>query len=262
VTQASLDVSSSRRRLALDGLGIAASAVGFGLVFGLTARSAGFTTLDATLMSVVVFAGAAEFAAVGYVATGLPLPAIMLLTGFLNARHLLYSASLAPRLQPRPIVERLAAAHVLTDEAFALAAAHFARVGRVDMPGYWIGAIGAVFVPWNVATVVGVVLGGAIPDPARFGLDVVFPAAMLGLAVGLVTNRRELVAAACSVVVAVALAVAVAPSVGIIVGALVGPAVGLAIPGPPALETALDPAPMGHVGREDPLGEPDGSDRG
>ena len=46
-------------------------------------------------MSTIAFAGAAQFAAVGYVATGVPWPAIMLLTGLLNARHLLYSASLA-----------------------------------------------------------------------------------------------------------------------------------------------------------------------
>ena len=86
-------------------------------------------------------------------------------------------------------------AHVLTDEAFALAATHFHRLGRVDVPGYWIGAVLGVFIPWNLATLAGVLLGGAILDPTAFGLDVVFPAAMAGLAVGLVTGRREIVAA-------------------------------------------------------------------
>jgi len=260
VTQATVDVSSSRRQLVLDTLAIAASGVGVGLVFGLTARSAGFTTLDAGLMSVVVFAGAAQFAAVGYVASGIALPAIVVLTAFLNARHLLYSASLAPRLQHRPVLERLAAAHVLTDEAFALSTAHFARVGRVDMPGYWIAAIGGDFIPWNVATVVGAVLGSGIPDPNRFGLDVVFPAAMIGLAVGLVTSRREVVAATCAVVVAVPLAVAVAPSVGIIVGGLVGPAVGLAMPGPAEAEALPGLEPVGDGAPEEALLEPDGSE--
>ena len=45
-------------------------------------------------MSMIVFAGAAQFAAVGYVASGLAWPAIILLTALLNARHLLYSAAL------------------------------------------------------------------------------------------------------------------------------------------------------------------------
>ena len=93
-------------------------------------------------MSLIVFAGAAQFAAVGYVAAGLPWLPIVVLTFFLNARHLLYSASLAPRLRHVPLVQRAAMAHFLTDEAFALAATHFHRVGRVDIPGYWIGAVG------------------------------------------------------------------------------------------------------------------------
>ena len=50
-----------------------------------------------------MFAGAAQFAAVGYVAGGLPWPGIILLTGLLNARHLLYSAALAPWLRERPV---------------------------------------------------------------------------------------------------------------------------------------------------------------
>ena len=171
------------------------SVIGFGFVFGLAARNAGYSVIEASAMSVFAFAGAAQFAAVGYVAAGLPWAPIVVLTFFLNARHLLYSASLAPRLRGVPPARRAAMAHVLTDEAFALAAAHFHRLGRVDLPGYWIGAILGVFIPWNLATLAGVLLGGAIPDPSVFGLDVVFPAAMAGLAVGLTTGRRELVAA-------------------------------------------------------------------
>ena len=53
----------------------------------------------------------------------------------------------------------------------------------------------ATFIPWNLATLAGVTLGGQITDPSRLGLDVIFPAAMAGLCVGLITGRRELVAA-------------------------------------------------------------------
>ena len=61
----------------------------------------GFSPIEAMAMSVIVFAGAAQFAAVGYVASGLAWPGIILLTALLNARHLLYSASLRPWLQRR-----------------------------------------------------------------------------------------------------------------------------------------------------------------
>jgi predicted branched-subunit amino acid permease len=155
--------------------------------------------------------------------------AIVLLTAFLNARHLLYAAALAPYLTERPRWQRAAMAHLLTDEAFALAIAHFRRIGRADVKGYWIGAIVSTFIPWNIATLVGVTIGGSIPDPTAFGLDVIFPAAMGGLAVGLITGRRELVAAVAGAVIAVGIGLAWDPAAGIIAGGVIGPVVGMAM---------------------------------
>jgi len=225
----SFSLAASRRRLLLDSLGIMVSAGGFGLVYGLSARAAGFSPIEAGAMSVLVFAGASQFVAVGYVLGGFSWLAIVLLTAFLNARHMLYSAALAPYLAGVPRLQRAAMAHVLTDEAFALAIAHFRRIGRADVRGYWLGAILSTFIPWNVATLVGVTIGGSIPDPARFGLDVIFPAAMGGLAVGLITGRRELVAAVSGAVVGVAVGLAWDPAAGIIAGGLIGPVVGMVV---------------------------------
>jgi predicted branched-subunit amino acid permease len=75
-----------------------------------------------------------------------------------------------------------------------------------------------------------VTVGGQIPDPGRYGLDVIFPAAMAGLAVGLVTGRRELVAAVVGAVTGVAVGLAWDPAAGILAGGLLGPLVGLLTP--------------------------------
>jgi predicted branched-subunit amino acid permease len=91
-----------------------------------------------------------------------------------------------------------------------------------------MGAVISTFIPWNVATLVGVTIGGSIPDPTRFGLDVIFPAAMGGLAVGLITGRRELVAAVSGAVIGVAIGLAWDPAAGIIAGGVIGPFVGMA----------------------------------
>ena len=214
------------------------SATGFGFVYGLSARDAGFSPVEAMAMSTLAFAGAAQFAAVGYVVGGVAWPAIVLLTFLLNARHLLYSAALRPWLRDIPWPRRALMAHLLTDEAFALAIGHFRRLGRTDERGYWIGAVVAVFIPWNLATLAGVLVGGSIPDPARFGIDIIFPAAMIGLAVGLVTGRRELVAAIAGAATGVAVALLSSPAVGIVVGGLLGPAIGLLVPAAVAHETA------------------------
>lgn len=221
---------ASRRRLVTDGLGIAAIAIGFGAVFGLAARDAGYSLVEAIAMSTIVFAGAAQLAAAGLVAAGVGWPVIVLLTAFLNARHILYGAALAPwlRQQPRPV--RAAMAHVLTDESFALSLVHFRRLGRADVTGYTVAAVLVMFVPWNVATIVGFIAGEAVPEPRVLALDVIFPAAMAGLAVGLVSGRRELVAAVVGALVAVGLGLVLEPSVGIVGGGLLGPLAGMAVP--------------------------------
>ena len=120
-------------------------------------------------------------------------------------------------------------AHVLCDESFAMSIAYFQKVGRTDVVAYWIAAVFGVLIPWPVGTAIGALAGGAILDPSRLGLDVVFPAAMAGLAVGLVDGRRELVAAASGAVVGAGVALLLGPAPGIVAGGLVGPAIGLTV---------------------------------
>jgi predicted branched-subunit amino acid permease len=189
------------------------SAAGFGFVYGLTARTVGhFSPLEAVAMSLMAFGGAAQFAAIGYVASGLAWPAIGLLTFLLNARHALYSAALAPWFRGRSLGER---------------------------------AIVTTLIPWNVATFAGVTIGDAIVDPNRFGIDVIFPAAMAGLMVGLLASRREVVAALGGAAIGVGVSLIVSPTIGIIAGGVLGPFVGLVVPlnagGPPVTAEATLP---------------------
>ena len=251
-------LGAARRRLVLDGLGIVVSAAGFGFVFGLTARTVGhFSPLEAMAMSLIAFAGAAQFAAIGYVATGLAWPAIALLTFLLNARHALYSAALAPWFRGRPLAERAVAAHLLTDESFALSISHFRRLGRFDPVGYWYPAVVTTLIPWNIATFAGVMIGDAIVEPNRFGIDVIFPAAMGGLMVGLLTGRREIVAALAGAAIGVGVSLWVSPTIGVIAGGVLGPFVGLLVPTGSDEEAALGSrASAGHYGMPGTPGDP------
>jgi len=151
------------------------------------------------------------------------------LTAFVNARHFLYATVLAPYFADCSRVLRLAMAHLLDDETFALSLAHFRRIGQADVKGYWIAAIGGTFLPWTLATIVGVTIAGQIPDPRRAGLDVIFPAAMAGLAVGLVSGRSELVAAVVGAGVAVVVSLMWSPAAGILAGGLSGPVIAIAL---------------------------------
>lgn len=242
----------ARRRLAIDMLGIIVSSSAFGFVFGLSAAQRGHYSLVETIaMSTILFAGAAQFAGVSLVAAGTPWPAIVLLTGLLNVRHVLYSAALAPWIRAVPWVQRAVAAHVLTDESFALSLAHFRRLGRLDLGGYWMAAIVATFIPWNLSTIAGFLGGQLIEDPTRYGIDVVFPAAMAGLAVGFVAGRREIVAIAAGIVVSLVVALAWDPRVAVVAGGLLGPLIGLAMPEAASERPAASipaPVPFGDLG--------------
>ena len=242
-----MSIRASRRQLLKDILGIVVSAGGFGLVYGLSARAAGFSPIEASAMSLFVFAGASQFVAVGYVLGGFSWLAIAVLTLFLNARHLLYAAALAPYVSDRPRWVRAAMAYVLTDEGFALGIAHFRRIGRGDVRGYFLGAILSTWIPWNLATIAGVTIGGSIPDPTRLGLDIIFPAAMGGLAVGLIASRRELVAALSGAVIGVAVGLAWDPAAGIIAGGLLGPLLGMAVRQPGRVASRERDSQLSHA---------------
>lgn len=221
-------LSAARRRLVVDSIGIWVIAIIVGGIFGFTARQGDLSLLEAIAFSSILFAGAAQFAAVGLIVVGTPWPSIVLLVWLLNARHLLYSASIAPYTVKLSRKLRAALAYLLTDEAFALTTAHIARLGHIDVKGAWFAGF-TIFVPWNLATIAGWLAGAALPDPATIGLDMVFPAAMAGLAIGLVKDRAALVALIVGCSSAVAAALVIDPSAAIMIGGLLGPLAGIAL---------------------------------
>jgi 4-azaleucine resistance transporter AzlC len=224
-------VQDSRRQLLGDALAIAAYALPVGLVYGLLTLQAHFTLVETVVFCVVVLAGGAQFAAAGLVKDGASWAAIAGVTLLINARHLLYSAAIAPYTTARSWRERAVMAHFLTDETFALSLAHFRRIGRFDARGYWLGAA-AIFLPWTLGSALGYVAAGAV-DTNRLGLDVAFPAAMAGLSLGMVSGRRDVAAALGAVAVAVPVGLLAGPSLGLVAGAVIGPLAGLAVPLPP-----------------------------
>ncbi len=161
----------------------------FGVAFAVTARAAGLSLVETQALSVLVFAGSAQFSAVGLIATGAAGLEIVLTTLLLNVRHLLYGLSLGRvfhlRRRQRPV-----AAFFLTDEAFGVAAAAKER----SFP-FLMGIELSLFVMWNLATLGGFLLGATIPDPTKLGVDLIFPLAFLALLVPLVRTRVELIVA-------------------------------------------------------------------
>lgn len=170
------------RRTAIT-LGLAVAV--FGVSFGVVATGAGLSASMACAMSLLVFTGATQFAAVGVLASGgSPIAAIG--SGLLlGIRHIGYGLALRRRLAPGRL-HRLLAAQLLIDESTLLALTEPDE--RDASAAFWWGGL-SVFVGWNVGTLVGALLGDAIGDPATYGLDAVFPAAFLALLVPLLRRR-------------------------------------------------------------------------
>lgn len=225
---APLEIGDARRRLVTDSLGIWASIIIVGTIFGFTAREGGLSLLESAALSSVLFAGASQFAILGLLAAGASWPSITLIVWLLNARHLLYSASIAPHASRLSRRVRALLAFLLTDEAFALTSAHIERLGRIDLRGAVYAGL-TVFLPWNLATIAGWLAGSALPDPVSIGLDVVFPATMAGIAVALVRDRSTLIALIAGSSIAVGVALFGAPGAAVLVGGLLGPLIGLAV---------------------------------
>ena len=158
-----------------------------GLSFGAIATSGGLPLWQPVLMSLIVVAGGAQFAAVGAVLAGGSATAGMVAGLVLNARLLPFGFAVADVLGER-WPTRLVGAHVTTDEsvAFALREDDHGRRRAV----FWTCGL-ALFVAWNLAVLAGAALGGALRDTDVLGLDAAFPAVLLALVLPSLTRRTR-----------------------------------------------------------------------
>ena len=197
-----------------------AGVVPFGAAYAVTARAAGISLLDTQLMSLLVFAGGAQFSAAGLVAAGAGPWTLVATTFLINVRHVLYGLAVGATTA---LIgwRRLAAAHLLTDEAFGVHVAH----GR-GRASFLLGAGLSLFLVWNLATFAGALFAHRVPDPAAVGLDLIFPLAFLALLLPLLGGRVAVLVALVSGGLAWALASAAGTGVAVLVAGVVGASLG------------------------------------
>lgn len=219
----------SRRAALMEGLKaiapIAPSAIPFGLIVGVAAMDAGLSPAAALGMSVIVFAGAAQVAALQLVADG-ALPAVVIITALvINLRMVMYSASLAPHFAHLPRRWKWGLSYLLTDQAYAVTITRFRREpGMVERNWYFLGASSPIWVAWVLATAVGIWAGAAVPE--GWSLGFIVPLIFLALLLPSVYDRPTAAAAVVSGAVAAALH-GVPFHLGLSTGALAGVAAGL-----------------------------------
>jgi 4-azaleucine resistance transporter AzlC len=199
----------------------------FGLAFGATAASSGFSPVEALGMSVIVAAGAAQLAMVQLVSAGASVAVVVLTVLVINLRLMLYSASLAPHFRRLPLWWKSLLSYHLTDQAYAATITRFdeGETKEPDKRWYYLGTGLAIWTTWQAATMTGVFLGTWISE--GWSLDFVLPLVFIALAVPAVKDRTT-GAAALSAGVAAVFAAALPLNLGLIGATLVGVLGGLA----------------------------------
>lgn len=197
------------------------TAVGvFGISFGVGAVNAGATVLQACVMSLLVFTGASQFAAVSVVGAGGSTASALSSALVLSARNGVYGLTMGRRIDGR-LVTRLVAAQLTIDESTAMSMAQ--DEPRAQRMAFWITG-GCIYLFWNLGTLLGALLGSAI-DPETFGLDAAFPAGFVFMIWPLLRTRRGQMAAAIGAAVCLSLVPVMPVGVPILcaaVGVLIG----------------------------------------
>ncbi len=220
--------AASRRRYRRDGLVIGLAVGVFGVAFGVLATSSGLTIAQACVMSLLVFTGASQFAAVSVIGAGGD-PATAIGSGLLlGARNALYGLTMAKHLTGG-LLRRMAVAQLTIDESTALAAA---QDRDQDREGAFLAGGMSVFVFWNLGTLIGAAGGDAIADPNVFGLDAAFPAGFVALAAPSLRHRSGQTAAVVGAAIAAAAIPFSRPGLPILLAG-VGAIVALVVVGPP-----------------------------
>ena len=201
-------------------LPIAGTVALFGVSFGVLARAADMGVVAPIIMSATTFAGSSQFAVASILDEGGGLVAAIVAALLLNARYAAIGVSVAPLFRG-PRLKRLLESQLIVDESWALSARTDGTFDRRIL----LGAGLMLYAGWVFGTALGVLGGGFLGDPERFGLDAAFPALFLALLVGQLHTRRAVAAALAGGAIALVLLPFTPPGVPIIVavlGCLVG----------------------------------------
>ncbi|MFL6098883.1 MAG: AzlC family ABC transporter permease [Actinomycetales bacterium] len=172
------ELSATRRaQVVRQSLSVGIATGLYGVSFGALSVAAGLSLVQTCLLSLLLFSGGSQFAFVGIVGAGGSGVAAVATSTLLGLRNGLYGLQLSRLLRLRGW-RRLVGAQITIDESTAVA------IGQSELPasrlGFWLTGT-SVFVLWNLMTLVGGLVGNALGDPKRYGLDAAAASAFLAL---------------------------------------------------------------------------------
>ena len=155
--------------------------VPFGLIFGVLAIEVGFTPLQAMGMSLIVFGGASQIVLLQLFSGGASSLVIISSVGAVNSRHLLYGAVVSEHLSDLKLIWKIIISYFLIDQAFAISNEYFKKNKERNRYFHLVGGGAACWITWQSTTLLGIILGSAIPE--KLGLSFAVPLTFLALLV-------------------------------------------------------------------------------
>ncbi|MBL8561920.1 MAG: AzlC family ABC transporter permease [Gemmobacter sp.] len=174
--------------------------VPFGALFGVLATAQGMSVFEAMAFSVVVIAGASQFAALQMMQDGAPVLLIILTATAVNLRMAMYSVAMTPHLGMAPLWQRAVIAYFLVDQSFVLGAAEYERRPEWQLAeklAWYAGIVTPICGLWYLATWMGATFGKAVPP--HWPLDFIVPVSFLAMIAPILLTRAQMLAAAVSV---------------------------------------------------------------
>lgn len=201
-----------------------------GLAAGVVQKTAGLSIAEIALISLILYAGSAQFIAAGMIAVSSSPAAIIITIFIVNLRHILLSAALSPYFRHLSPLRNMLVGSLLTDETFGVAINQ--ALNKQQISEKWMHGLNlTAYLNWFLANVAGAFLAQWISDPDQFGLQFALPAMFIGILVISMIDRNkiklDLVVAILAVIIAVGSSFLFSSSVGVIIATVIASTIGM-----------------------------------
>lgn len=215
------------------GLPVVLGYLSIGFAAGVVQRASGLSLAEVMLMSLVLYAGSAQFVAASMIAAASPPLAVVVTVLFVNLRHLLLSAALAPFFSRVTAWKNALIGAQLTDETFVIALNRLQRGGQGVSPAWMAGLNLSAYASWAVANLAGALAGGLVEHTRALGFDFALPAMFAALLVlqfaEQASRLRALAVALTASALSVGIALALPGNWNIIIATVAGATLGAAL---------------------------------
>ncbi|GGG61022.1 AzlC family ABC transporter permease [Paenibacillus radicis (ex Gao et al. 2016)] len=203
-----------------------------GFAAGVVGHTSGLSIVEITLMSLLIYAGSAQFIVAGMLAAQGSAIAIIATVFIVNLRHMLLSAALSPYFRQLTPLKTMLIGSLLTDETFGVAINQTAK--RAALSAKWMNGLNlTAYLNWIVATVAGAFFGQWITDPEKYGLHFALPAMFIGLLVIQIMSRgkirKDLVVAISAGVIVIGASFVLSGSMAVIAATVVAATLGVVV---------------------------------